>query len=107
LQARRLSVENDIKPVVAFFERMGLSNAEIVDIISVHPPVLSYDPASRLQALVDYLSSIGITDTKQVILRRPSLLGLSVSDNLRRIVEYLLENDYTMEQVEEFLQTTI
>ena len=42
-----------------------------------------------------------------IILRRPSLLGLSTRDSLKRIVAYLLESGNTMEEVAELLATTV
>jgi hypothetical protein len=43
----------------------------------------------------------------QAVADRPSLLGLDVENNLRKMVEYLLENDYTQEQVIEYITTTL
>ena len=46
-------------------------------------------------------------DPLAVVVRRPSLLGLSLRDNVQRIVAYLLEAGNSMQQVEEMLATTI
>ena len=42
----------------------------------------------------------------QVVAGRPSILGLE-ADNIRLIVSYLQDNDYTPEQVSEYLKNTI
>lgn len=42
----------------------------------------------------------------QVLASRPSILGLE-ADNVRLIVGYLQDNDYTPEQVSEYLKNTI
>jgi len=42
-----------------------------------------------------------------VVERRPSLLGLDVDANLRKIVDYLQANDYSMEDIVKMLATTI
>ena len=75
-------------------------------VIIEHPPVLSYSPEERLQPLVDYLRSLGITDPAQVVRQRPTILGLNLEQH-RRIVEYLQENEYTLEQIGEFLCLSI
>ena len=59
-----------------------------MQIISGHPPVLSYDTA-QLDKFWVYLASVGIADVGAVIAQRPNLLGLDVDLNLRKIVEYL------------------
>jgi hypothetical protein len=42
----------------------------------------------------------------QVVAARPSILGLE-AENIRLIVDYLLANNYTKEQISEYLKTTI
>ena len=42
----------------------------------------------------------------QVVAARPSILGLE-ADNIRLIVDYLQDNEYTPDQVSEYLKTTI
>lgn len=79
----------------------------MLQVLAEHPPVLSYSPAERLQPFLEFLTSSGFRDPAAIILRRPTTLGLDVDNNLRRIVDYLLVNGYTMEQIEEFLATTI
>ena len=68
--------------------------------------MLSYSPEQRLLPLVDYLRGLGFEDAAEVIRRRPTLLGLDIKQS-RRIVEYLQANDYTFEQIAEYLCTTI
>jgi hypothetical protein len=77
-----------------------------VQVILEHPPVLSYSPEQRLLPLVEYLRGLGFEDPAEVIRRRPTLLGLDIEQS-RRIVEYLQANDYTFEQISEYLCTTI
>lgn len=58
-------------------------------VISGHPPVLSYSVPERLEPFWDYLTSIGVQDVAKAVISRPSLFGLEVDANLRKIVEYL------------------
>ena len=58
-------------------------------IVSGHPPVLSYSVSDRLGPFWDYMTSIGVADVGAAVVSRPSLLGLDVDANLRKIVEYL------------------
>ena len=75
-------------------------------VILEHPPILSYSPTELLLPIIDYLRSLGFSDPAEVVRRRPTLLGLA-PDALARIVEYLQANDYTTEQIAEYLQTTL
>lgn len=61
-QARRLSVEEDMEPVVTFLEGQGLSTQQISAVVTEHPPVLSYSIPDRLQPLLQYLNSVGVQD---------------------------------------------
>jgi hypothetical protein len=51
--------------------------------------VLSYNVAARLQPFWEYMTSIGVPDVAAAVAKRPSLLGLDVDANLRKIVDYL------------------
>ncbi|CAL8469544.1 g9085 [Coccomyxa elongata] len=102
--ARRLDVEQDMKPVVDCLRSCGLEQAQIVKVISDHPAVLCYSPDERIKPFFEYLASIGIGPEK--IARRPSLLGLEVNASLRRIVNYLQEVDgKTVEELAQLLET--
>lgn len=43
----------------------------------------------------------------QAVIARPTLLGLDAETSLRTMVEYLQANDYTREQILEFVTTTL
>jgi hypothetical protein len=51
--------------------------------------VLSYNVPARLQPFWEYMTSIGVPDVAAAVAKRPSLLGLDVDANLRKIVDYL------------------
>ncbi len=73
----------------------------------MHPPVLSYSVTERIQPILTYLEQRLELDPAQAIVARPSLLGLSVEDNLERMVGYLQDNGYTKEQIAEFLCSSL
>ncbi len=75
-------------------------------VVLEHPPILSYSPTELLLPVIDYLRSLGFNDPAEVVRRRPTLLGLA-PEALVRIVEYLQANDYTSEQIAEYLQTSL
>jgi hypothetical protein len=58
-------------------------------VITAHPPVLSYSVPARLQPFWEYMGSIGVPNVAAAVTKRPSLLGLDVDANLRKIVDYL------------------
>lgn len=105
--ARLLSVEEDIKPVVGFFTSLGLSYTQVRQVILLHPPVISYSVTERLAPFLESLETMGLPDPIKVVLRRPSLLGLSNRDNLSRIVSYLLDSGHSMEEVAEMVATSV
>lgn len=72
-----------------------------------YPALLCYSPQDRLQPFFDYLKGLGIARPDRTVLQRPSLLGLTVDKSLRQMVEYLQQNDYTIEQIEKMLATTL
>ena len=78
-----------------------------LQIIVDHPPALCYPLQDRIQPFLDYLGSLGISSPAKTILQRPSLLGLDGEKSLRQIVDYLQQNDYTPEQIEQLLCTSI
>jgi hypothetical protein len=77
-------------PVVEFLRSQGLENTQVVQVIAAHPPVLCYSVSERLAPFWEYLTSIGVEDVAAAVVQRPSLLGLDVDQNLRKIVDYLL-----------------
>ena len=125
LQARLLSVDDDIRPVIEFLKSLGLSDQQVKEVgrhqalcmgmaserlatlslimlpdpavfstmstherrerqvVLEHPPVVSYSPAEQLQPFLDGLRDLGIRDPLAVVVRRPSLLGLSLRDNVQ------------------------
>lgn len=72
VQARRLSVDEDMEPVVAFLEVQGLSTQQISAVVTEHPPVLSYSIPDRLQPLMQYLAGVGVQDVPGGAFRPPS-----------------------------------
>ena len=78
-----------------------------MQIIIDHPPVLCYSPQQRIRPFFDYLKSLGIASPAATIQQRPSLLGLDGEKSLHQIVDYLQQNEYTPEQIEHLLCTSI
>lgn len=76
-------------------------------VISAHPPVLSYSVQGRLTPFWEYLTGIGVTDVAAAVAKRPSLLGLSVDTSLRKIVEYLQYVETPPEKIVEYICNTI
>lgn len=107
VNARRLSVQEDMQPVCQFLQSQGLSEQQIVEVVTQHPPVLSYSIENRLQPFMAFLKEIGIADPAQTVLQRPTLLGLDADNSLCAIVGYLQENGHSSEEVAHLLQTTI
>lgn len=87
--------------------RKGTQWSNPVQVIIEHPPVLCYPPKERIEPFFKYLRSLGITSPAATIQQRPSLLGLDGEKSLRQIVEYLQQNDYTPDQIEHLLCTSI
>eukprot|EP00798_Chlamydomonas_sp_ICE-L_P030417 gene30417-35422_t len=85
VNARPLGVETDLRPIVSFLEAKGVTTSEIVQLISGHPPVLSYS-IDRLEDMWEYLNSLGVTNVQGCVTSRPSILGLDVNQNLKKIV---------------------
>jgi hypothetical protein len=76
-------------------------------VINEHPPVLCYSPADRLDPFFEYLEGLGISDPVKLVVQRPTLLGLEVNNNLKRMVGYLQDSGYSLEKIQELLGTSI
>ena len=114
-----------MKPVVSYLQELGIEDKQIVRVgtdyscyakqrvmielqmISKMPCLLAYSLNERIRPVLEYLSDVGIQNPEQVIAQRPSLLGLDVDQNLKKIVGYLKANDYSMDQIVEWLETSI
>ncbi|KIY95288.1 hypothetical protein MNEG_12675 [Monoraphidium neglectum] len=105
--ARELTVEDDMAPVVEYLKSRGLSTPEVVAVVAGHPPVLSYSVEERLAPFWDYMQdTVGLQDVGAVIAKRPSLLGLDLS-NLEKIVGYLKSVDTPPETIVKYMMTSI
>ena len=61
LQARELSVEADMAPVVAFLTSKGLRTPDVVAVVAGHPPVLSYSVDGRLAPFFEFMEdTVGV-----------------------------------------------
>ena len=69
--------------------------------------MLSYSVPERLEPFWAYLSEIGVVDVAEAIMNRPSLLGLDVDANLRKIVEYLRYTETPPETIVKYLVESI
>ncbi|GIL63797.1 hypothetical protein Vafri_17796 [Volvox africanus] len=105
--ARKLDVDTDMRPVVDFLLSRGVSVGDVAKVIGGHPPVLSYSVPERLEPFWDYLSSIGVQDVAHAVINRPSLLGLEVDGNLRKIVEYLQYTETPTETIVKYVIESI
>ncbi|KAG2490606.1 hypothetical protein HYH03_010998 [Edaphochlamys debaryana] len=105
--ARTLDVDADIRPVVEFLRNKGMGVGDVPKVISGHPPVISYSVPDRLEPFWEYLSSIGVPDVAAAVVSRPSLLGLDVNANLRKIVEYLQYTETPTEKIVEYVCKSI
>ncbi|GMH45525.1 hypothetical protein BSKO_13482 [Bryopsis sp. KO-2023] len=105
--ARRLSVESDMKPLVAFLKGYDMSNEEVARVITMHPPILCYSIEERIEPLVTYLKGVGLKEPIKSLVQRPSLFGLEVDASLEKIVGYLKEKDYSEEAIANILENSI
>ncbi len=78
-----------------------------MQVIIEHPPALCYPLEDRIQPFLSYIGSLGISSPAHTIRQRPSLLGLDGEKSLRQIVDYLQQNEYSPEQIEQLLCTSI
>lgn len=75
--------------------------------IGMVPCLLCYSPEERIRPVLEYLQSIGIQNPAEIVAKRPSILGLDVDQNLKKIVGYLQANEYEMDSIIEWLETSI
>lgn len=69
--------------------------------------MLCYSVEARLGPFWDYLASIGVPDVSAAVVKRPSLLGLDVDANLRKIVDYLTYVGTPAEDIIKYITTSI
>ena len=78
-----------------------------LQVVLEYPAVLCYSPQTRLQPFFTYLKEIGIKEPHRTVLQRPSILGLDADKGLRQMVDYLRHNDYSTEQIENLIATSL
>eukprot|EP00210_Caulerpa_lentillifera_P005735 g5483.t1 len=105
--ARRLSVKNDMKPVLLYLRSVGLMDTQIVKMVSSNPSILGYSVENRLAPVYEFLESVGVKDPSSALANRPSLFGLDVENNLKKMVDYLQDNEYAPEQIVKWLETSL
>ena len=92
---------------MTYFISSDLCPNVYAQVVSRHPPVLSYSVDDRLKPFMAFLAEIGVPDPVHTVLQRPSLLGLDADKNLRSIVGYLQTHDHTIESICHLLETSI
>jgi len=107
INARPLSIEKDIDPVINLLISEGVEKDALASILTSHPAILGYRVEAHLAPIINYLKQIGVPNVGELIQRRPSLLGLTVDNNLERIVDYLKSMDTPIEKIIDYLGTSI
>lgn len=94
--ARKLSVDDDIKPVIEWLMNLGMDKQAVVRVLVEHPTVLCYSIRDRLQPFIDLLQSeeVGLSQAESITLlqKRASILGMD-PQNLYRIVKFLVDQE--------------
>jgi hypothetical protein len=92
--ARKLSVDDDVRPVVEWLFDQGLDKKGALRVLVDHPPVLCYSIKDRLQPFMELLKStrVGLTreEAATLLQKRASILGMD-PENLNRIVSFLVD----------------
>lgn len=96
-----------MKPVVEFLLEKGISVGDVKKCISAHPPILCYSVEERLKPLIEYLEGNGVKNVAQVLVNRPSLFGLDVDNNLRKMVDYLKYVETPTETILKYIEETL
>ena len=78
----------------------------MLQVIIEYPAALCHS-TGRLESFLKYLSDLGIKSPAKVVLQRPSLLGVDAEKGLAQIIEYLQANEYSIDQIEQLLATTL
>jgi mTERF len=76
MQARPLTVEDDMRPVVEFLQDQGISQEQVRRIIVSHPPILSYRVEERLKPFFAFMKQQGIESVGQVRCMSAKVSGL-------------------------------
>eukprot|EP00468_Gymnochlora_sp_CCMP2014_P009127 CAMPEP_0167763368 /NCGR_PEP_ID=MMETSP0110_2-20121227/13324_1 /TAXON_ID=629695 /ORGANISM="Gymnochlora sp., Strain CCMP2014" /LENGTH=160 /DNA_ID=CAMNT_0007650425 /DNA_START=159 /DNA_END=641 /DNA_ORIENTATION=+ len=107
INARPLSIERDIRPVIDYLIGEGLTKDDLPRLITSQPALIGYDVDSHLRPLIDYLKELGVEDVPALLVKRPTLLGLNTNDGLRKIVNYLKSVDTPVDKIIDYLGTSI
>lgn len=96
----------EMRGVVEFLVERGVEANAVGSLVIRHPAVLAYNVDNRLKPLFAYMeeqfdrnAELFVEDVE----RRPSLLGLDANENVRKMVDYLLSNGNSKEEVVEYL----
>uniref|UniRef100_A0A7S0D8K6 Uncharacterized protein n=1 Tax=Amorphochlora amoebiformis TaxID=1561963 RepID=A0A7S0D8K6_9EUKA len=107
IKARPLNLDHDVKPVIRYLSALGVKKDEIPSMIIAQPAMIGYDVETHIKPLVDCLEDIGVENISRLLVRRPTILGLSNTQSLNKIVDYLKSVDTPLDKIIEYLSTSL
>nr|XP_043612690.1 transcription termination factor MTERF2, chloroplastic [Erigeron canadensis] len=86
-----LSVESNVKPMVAFLEYVGVSKGCIRNILLLYPPILFYDIEKEIKPRRQVFVKVYGEDTEfgKMLLKYPWILSTSIQKNYEHIFAFL------------------
>ncbi|CAE7203743.1 MTERF4 [Symbiodinium sp. CCMP2592] len=96
-----ISVDDRLKPVVAWLDDIGLSRQQVAKVVAKHPHLLGCRIETNLKPAVVWLEGLGLTrqQVAKVISAKPQVLGCSLENNLKPKVAWLQDLGLSPKQV--------
>ena len=96
-----ISVDDRLKPVVAWLDDVGLSRQQVAKVVANHPHLLGCRIDTNLKPAVVWLEGLGLTrqQVAKVISAKPQVLGCSLENNLKPKVAWLQDLGLSPKQV--------
>ncbi|CAE7241181.1 MTERF4 [Symbiodinium sp. CCMP2592] len=96
-----ISIERKLKPLVGWFEDVGLSRQQVAKVVAGKPQVLGCSIDGNLKPTVAWLEDVGLSrqQVAKVVAGFPSVLGYSIDGNLKPTVAWLEDVGLSRQQV--------
>ena len=95
------SIDQKLKPTVAFFQALGLTKTDMGRMLTICPSLLGYNLESRLRPSVEFLKTIGIQDIQlqKLLTFFPNILVRKAEVTFKPVLEHLHGVGFTSQQV--------
>ncbi|KAJ8634481.1 hypothetical protein MRB53_008748 [Persea americana] len=102
-----LSIESHLRPLVEYFEAVGVPKRQIRNIILIYPPIVFSNIKKEIEPRVQNLKKVGIEDKAigKMLVKYPWILSTSIQDNYEEIISFFNVQKVPKEHVDRAIRS--